>query len=90
MKDFQPVCRDRESFSSVGNFLHGERGNFQVEKGNFQVERGNFQVEKKLSFYFENVLENIIVNETFFIGISPTILRLAEIYSSLNRQNCFM
>jgi hypothetical protein len=28
MKDFQPVCRDRESFSSVGNFLHGERGNF--------------------------------------------------------------
>jgi hypothetical protein len=24
MKDFRPVCRDRESFSSVGNYPHGE------------------------------------------------------------------
>ena len=26
MKDFRPICRDRESFSSVGNFPHGETG----------------------------------------------------------------
>ncbi len=32
MKDFQPMCRDRESFSSVGNLPHGENNSFRTRR----------------------------------------------------------
>ncbi len=53
MKDFQPMCRDRESFSSVGNFFHGERGNFlHDEKGNFlHGESRNFLYVRRKIFF---------------------------------------
>jgi hypothetical protein len=65
MKDFQPVCRDRESFSSVGNFLHGEKGNFlRDEKGNFlHGEKRNFLHVRRKIFFMDRG------GKTFFMGI---------------------